>query len=96
MATMTISRFEADPAAADDVCRRHAELVAAVRAATPGLVDARLGRVDDTHWIGVWHWESAERVAAARTAAPDLAETAAAFGLARDVTVDDVEILDGH
>jgi hypothetical protein len=96
MATTTITRFEADPAAADDLCRRHAELVAAVRAAAPGLVDARLGRVDDTRWVALWHWESAEGVAAARAAAPGLAEAAAAFGLARDVTVDDVEILDGH
>ncbi|NUR88819.1 MAG: hypothetical protein HOY71_32430 [Nonomuraea sp.] len=94
MAVISITRFHADPAAAEQVRIRHAALVDAIRAAGPGLTEARLGRLDEETWVGVWRWDSAESLRAARQAAPGTPAAVAAFEVARDVTAEDIEILD--
>ncbi|GAA2738400.1 antibiotic biosynthesis monooxygenase [Actinocorallia aurantiaca] len=96
MPVITVTRFQADPADAEQIRARHAALVAATRAACPGLTEARLGRIDDETWAGVWRWDSAESLKAARQAIPGNAEAVAAFSLTRDAAGEDIEVLDEH
>ncbi|MGW3607048.1 antibiotic biosynthesis monooxygenase [Micromonospora sp. NPDC005161] len=96
MSVITVTRFTIEPDTAAALRTRHADLVAAIRAATPGLVETRLGQVDEQTWIGIWRWDSAQRLQAAGRIAPELPETAATFSLARAVTADDVAVVDEH
>lgn len=96
MSVITVTRFQVDPSDADELRARHAALVSATRAAFPGLTEARLGRIDDSTWAGVWRWDSAATLRAAREAASADAAAAEAFALTRDITVDDIDVLDEH
>ncbi|MEV4577940.1 antibiotic biosynthesis monooxygenase [Nonomuraea jabiensis] len=93
MTVISVTRFQADPADAEQVQARHAALVTAIRATQPGLTEARLGRMDDETWVGVWRWDSAASLQAARQSAPATPAAAAAFALVRDVTAQDIEVL---
>ena len=93
MPLISITRFQADPADAEQVKARHAALVTAIRASQPGLTEARLGRLDDETWVGIWRWDSAASLQAARQAAPGTAAATEAFALVRDVTAEDIEVL---
>ncbi|SDL23390.1 antibiotic biosynthesis monooxygenase [Nonomuraea jiangxiensis] len=93
MAVISITRFQTGSTDAEEVQARHADLVSAVRATQPGLAEARLGRLDDGTWVGVWRWDSAARLQAARQAAHDMSAATAAFEVVRDATVEDIEIL---
>ena len=95
MSLIAITRFEATTDEAAEIQTAHNALVDAVRASVPGLTEARLGRLED-QWVGVWRWESADDLKAARALAPTLAETKAAFALVREGTsaVDEIELLD--
>ncbi|GGT27034.1 antibiotic biosynthesis monooxygenase [Nonomuraea spiralis] len=93
MTVISVTRFHADPADAEQVQARHAALVAAIRETRSGLTEARLGRLDDETWVGVWRWNSADDLRAARQAAPGAPAAVAAFEVARDVTAEDIEIL---
>ncbi|GLW96867.1 antibiotic biosynthesis monooxygenase [Microtetraspora sp. NBRC 16547] len=93
MPIISVTRFQADPADAEQVQARHAALVSAIRSVHPGLTEARLGRLDDETWVGVWRWDSAASLQAARQAAPGTPAAVAAFALARDVTAEDIEVL---
>ncbi|MEU8251019.1 antibiotic biosynthesis monooxygenase [Nonomuraea sp. NPDC048916] len=94
MTVISVTRFQADPADAEKVRERHAALVTAIRSAQSGLTEARLGRLNDETWVGVWRWESAASLQAARQAASATPAAAAAFAVARDVIADDIEVLD--
>ena len=65
MAVIRLDRFTADPATTDELISRRNALVAAVRNATPGLLQARLTRVDDETWIDMWCWDTRAHVQAA-------------------------------
>ncbi|MFF0869746.1 antibiotic biosynthesis monooxygenase [Nonomuraea sp. NPDC003560] len=93
MPVISVTRFQADPADAEEVQARHAALVTAIRATAPGLTEARLGRLDDDTWVGVWRWNSAAALRAARQAAPGTPAAVAAFEVVRDVTAQDIEVL---
>ncbi|MBE1490697.1 antibiotic biosynthesis monooxygenase [Plantactinospora soyae] len=93
MALISITRFQADPADAAQVRAQHAALVTAIRAALPGLTEARLGRLDDGTWVGIWRWDSAASLRSARQAVPGTAAATEAFALVRDVTAEDIEVL---
>ncbi|WP_049560523.1 antibiotic biosynthesis monooxygenase [Nonomuraea sp. SBT364] len=96
MSVITVTRFRADAADAEQLRARHTALVSATRAAVTGLTEARLGRLDDETWVGIWRWDSAESLRAARQAVPGNAEAVAAFSLTRDAAVEDIEVLDEH
>ena len=86
MSVLTITRVTARPADADELLARHATLVATQE----GLDDARIGRLDDTTWVAVWRWESAEALAAARRNVGP--EAAAAFALTTEQSVEEIEL----
>jgi hypothetical protein len=95
MSLIAVTRFEATTDDAAEIRTKHNALVDAVRAAVPGLTEARLGRLEN-QWVGVWRWESADDLKAARELAPTLAETKAAFALVREGTsaVDEIDVID--
>ncbi|SDI12916.1 Antibiotic biosynthesis monooxygenase [Actinokineospora alba] len=96
MSVITLTRFQVDPANADRLRDRHSALVASIRTDFPGLTEARLGRLDDHTWVGIWRWDSADDLRVARQAVPGNAAAAAVFALAGEAAVDDVDVLDEH
>jgi uncharacterized protein (DUF1778 family) len=96
MAVLRLDRFTADPTHAEELLARRNALVAAVREAVPGLVEARLVRIDEETWIDMWRWDSRTnaQAAAARARAGDIPEAAAAFALTRDVVTEFADVLD--
>jgi hypothetical protein len=67
MADIRIHRYTVDPADIEELRARRAKLIAAVRAAHHGLIDARLVRLDSGTFIDSWRWESAEQMQVAST-----------------------------
>ena len=96
LAILRFDRFKADPTNAEELLARRNTLVAAVREAVPGLIEARLVRIDDETWIDMWRWDSRTnaQAAAARARAGNIPEAAAAFALTRDVVTEFAEVVD--
>jgi hypothetical protein len=96
MAVLRIDRFVIDPRNASELINRRNALVAAVRDAVPGLLESRLVKVDESHWIDMWRWDTRAnaQAAASRAQAGEFPQAAAAFELARDVVTEFTEIVD--
>jgi hypothetical protein len=94
MALIRTTRFTADPADADAVLQRRRNLLAAIRARFSGPAETRLIRVDERTWVDMWRWDSHEALQAALDEAPSLPEAAAAFGVARNVSVEQGDLVD--
>lgn len=96
MSVLRIDHFTVDPARAEDLIHRRNDLVAAVRKAVPGLLEARLARKDDRTWIDLWRWDTHANAQAAVDLARSgaLPEAAAAFELATDVSTEFTEVID--
>jgi len=94
MAIIRTARFTTDAAQADEMLARRAELIRVVRAAFPGLTEARLARLGEDRWVDMWRWESAASMHAATAGAHNLPETTAAFALTRDLTAEEAELID--
>ena len=94
MAVPRLTRFRVDPADANEMLARRNALVAAVRDTFSGLVEARLGKVDDETWVDMWRWQSLADAEAALANAAALPQAAAAFALARDITAENAEVVD--
>ena len=95
MADIRIHRYSVDdPAGLEEFLARRAELIMAIRADHPGLVEARLIRLEDGSLIDTWRWRSAEEMQAAFEAAPTFPEVGAAMSLTRNASADDGEIVD--
>jgi hypothetical protein len=93
MAVVRNHRYTIDPADLDELIARRAVLIAAIRAAYPGLTEARLTRLEDGTFTDVWRWDSAEHMQAALAAMP-IPEARAAMSLTRDATAVNGEIVD--
>jgi hypothetical protein len=93
MAASRTHRYTIDPADLDELIARRATLIAAIRAAHPGLAEARLTRLEDGTFTDVWRWDSAEQLQAALAAMP-IPEARAAMSLTRDATAVNGEIID--
>ncbi|MFD1544223.1 hypothetical protein [Nonomuraea guangzhouensis] len=48
----------------------------------------------DPAWVGVWRWDSAASLRAARQTLPGTTAATEAFAVAREVTAEDIEVLD--
>jgi hypothetical protein len=93
MTVLRIHHYNIDPADLDEMLARRAALVAAVRAAYPGLTEARLTRLEDGTYTDSWRWDTAAQMQAAFPATA-LPEATAAMALTRDYTADYGEIVD--
>lgn len=96
MSTVRIDRFTVEPQNAEKLVRHRNDLVEAVRAAAPGLLDTRLVKVDERTWVDMWRWDSlaSARAAAERARAGGFPEAGAVFALADDVTTEFTEVVD--
>ena len=95
MPDIRIHRYSVDdPADLEELLARRAELISAIRADHPGLVEARLIRLEDGTLVDTWRWRSAEEMRVALEAAPTFPEARAAMSLTRNATADDGEIVD--
>jgi len=94
MAIIRTTRFTADPAQAEEIIARRAELISAIRAGFAGLTETRLTRVGDDTWVDMWRWDCAASMQAALAGGPTLPEAAAAFSLTRDVSAENAELID--
>lgn len=94
MAVLRFTRFKVDPADTDEMLVRRGALVAAVRDTFPGLIEARLGKVDEETWVDVWHWRSRVDAEAALANPAAIPQAAAAFALAKDITAENAEVVD--
>ena len=96
MAVLRIDRFVVNPDDASELINRRNALVAAVNDTVPGLLESRLVRVDESHWIDMWRWDTLAnaQAAASRAQAGGFPEAAAAFELTRDVVTEFTEIVD--
>lgn len=95
MADIRIHRYSVeDPDNIDEFLARRAELIAAIRVDHPGLLEARLTRLEDDTFVDTWRWQSAEEMQAALGAAPTIPEVRAAISLTRNAVSEDGEIVD--
>src|SRR5438105_3549722 len=94
MAYVRIHRYTVNPADVEELLDRRAAVITAIRAGHPGLVEARLIRLEDGTYLDAWRWDSLEHMQAAQAAAPTHHEVAAAMSLTQDRTAEDGEIID--
>lgn len=94
MAIIRTTRFEVVPARIEEMLARRSELIAEIRETFAGLTEARLGRIDDTHWIDAWRWSSADDLRAALERAPALPAAGPAFAVVSNVGVEQAELVD--
>lgn len=94
MAVLRLTHFKIDPADTDEMLAKRGALIAAVRDAFPGLIEARLGKVDDETWVDVWRWHSLANAEAAIANAAAIPQAAAAFALTKDITAEFAELVD--
>ena len=95
MTVLRLDRFTVNPADTADLMARHADLVNVAKDAFPGLIDVQLAQVDDRTWIDVWRWDTLASAQAAVASAPSIPQAGAAFALAKDLTVEFAEVIDG-
>lgn len=88
MAVIRTTRLEVAPENADELLARRAALIAAVRAAHPGLTETRLARVDERTFVDTWRWESATSLQRALDSVFDIPEAGPAFALTETTTLD--------
>jgi hypothetical protein len=94
MSIVRTTRFHIDPANVEEAMNRRAAVISAVRAAYPGLTEARLTRLEDGTWADSWRWASREAMETALAGAPTLPEAGAAFAIVTDATVEVAELVD--
>lgn len=94
MTVLRMTRFSLDPAKAETMLAKRADLIAAVRAGFPGLTETRLARIDDETWLDQWIWDSVESLETALAGAPSLPEAQVAFSLVRDASEERAELVD--
>jgi hypothetical protein len=94
MTVLRMTRFTLDPAKAETMLVKRADLIAAVRANFSGLTETRLARVDDETWLDQWIWDSVESLETALAGGPSLPEAQVAFSLLREASEERAELVD--
>lgn len=94
MAVIRTVRYTTDPNDATEMVAARGRVVTATRESYPGLVAARLSRIDEQTWSDAWHWESAEQMHAAVNAAATIPGVGEAFAMISLVGVEVSELVD--
>lgn len=81
MNALEITRYRIDPDRIDEFAGLWPPAVEAIRASCPGLIEARLVRLDVDTFLDAWLWTSRDAAEAAAAAAPGIPEAAAMFSL---------------
>lgn len=93
MTVARFARFQTELDVVDEMITKRAALIDAIRQRFPGLLETRLGRLDERTWIDVWHWESGAHLRRALEGGPTIAEAPAVFALTQNLTTEDAEIV---
>ena len=93
MPVIRTHHYAVDPADLGRLLTRRAEVIAAIRAAHPGLAHTRLARLADGTYTDTWRWDTAEQMEAALATMPT-PEARAAMSLTRGATATDAEVID--
>lgn len=94
MSVVRAHTYSVAPADLDELLERRATLIAAIRAAHPGLRETRLIRLEDGTFSDVWRWDSAGELGAALASMADFPEARLAMSLTKDATAQNGEIVD--
>ncbi len=94
MSVIRVVRFNADPERVDELVARRSDLIEVIRACCPGLIDTRLGRLDESIWMDQWRWETSEQMEAGMAAAAGNPAAAAAFELVDSPRAEVVEVVE--
>jgi quinol monooxygenase YgiN len=94
MTAVRTHTYRIDPDNIERLLTQRANLIAGIRAANPGLLEARLTRHEDGTYTDVWRWESAEQMTAALAASAAFPLVGATLALAHDASVQNGEIID--
>jgi hypothetical protein len=94
MAAVRAHHYSVDPADLEELIARRATLIAAIRAAHPGLTEARLTRLADGTFSDTWRWETAEQRQAALNDMARFPQARAARSLTRDAVAINGDIVD--
>jgi hypothetical protein len=89
-----VTHFTVNPADSAELKARHAAMVSALRAASPGPREARLGRVDEQTWAVIWRWDSMEHMRSTQEQARGNPHVEAAFALVSDINGEALELID--
>ena len=93
MPVIRTHHYAVDPADLGRLLTRRAVVIAAIRAAHPGLAHTRLARAADGTYTDTWRWDTAEQMQAALATMPT-PEARAAMSLTRGATATDAEVID--
>jgi hypothetical protein len=95
MTILRLTRFTLKPSVdTATMLATRGELIEAVREKFSGLAETRLAKVDETTWLDLWRWESAEALQTALAGAPSLPQAGAAFALVENATEEKMELVD--
>ena len=94
MSPLRTHRYLVEDADFAEFLRRRTTLIAAIRAANPGLISTRLARMADGSYQDTWQWDSAGSMGAAAADLPNFPQAGAAMALTRDNTVLDGVLID--
>lgn len=94
MSAVRTHTYQVAPGNLEQLLTQRADLIAGIRAANPGLLQARLTRHEDGTYTDVWHWESTEQMTAALAASAGFPLVGATLGLTHDASAQNGEIID--
>lgn len=94
MTSVRIHRYSVEPADFEEFLERRANLINAIRAAHPDLIETRLTRLEDGTYTDVWRWKSAEQMSAAFADLPNFPEARLTLSLTTDATALNGEIIE--
>jgi hypothetical protein len=96
MTAVRTHHYAVDPDDFEELIARRAAVIAAVRAAHPGLAETRLIRLGDGTFTDIWRWDSAGQLQAALAEMATFPEARAAMSLTRDAAAQNGTIVDEH
>jgi quinol monooxygenase YgiN len=94
VSTVRTHTYRVEPGNLEQLLAQRANLIAGIRAANPGLLEARLTRHEDGTYTDVWRWESVEQMTGALAAAAGFPLVRATLALTHDASVQNGEIVD--
>jgi hypothetical protein len=94
MAVVRTHHYTVEPDDFEQLLARRAAVIAAVRAAHPGLAETRLIRLADGSFTDIWRWDSAGQLQAALAEMAAFPEARAAMSLTREAAAQNGTIVD--
>lgn len=94
MTDIRVHRYQVESARHDEFLARRAELIAAMRAKHPGLIETRLVDLGDNTYIDTWRWNSPAQMEAAFADIANIPEVPAAMSLTQNRSSDDGSVID--